>query len=77
MPFHATATGFPPIKYVEGNLGAVGTNPVILYDDDWNVVGSEQAQFLTDVLDDSDCNTPECLTSANWSDTLELFTDQP
>jgi len=77
MPFHATATWFPPIKYVEGNLGAVGTNPVILYDDDWNVVGSEQAQFLTDVLDDSDCNTPEGLTSANWSDTLELFTDQP
>jgi len=53
MPFHATATGFPPIKYVEGNLGAVGTNPVILYDDDWNVVGSEQAQFLTDVLDET------------------------
>ena len=49
MPFHATATGFPPIKYVEGNLGAVGTNPVILYGDDWNVVRSEQAQFLTDV----------------------------
>ena len=77
MPLHATATGFPPIKYVEGNLGAVGTSPILLYDDDWNVVGSEQAQFLTDVLDDSDCNTPEGITRANWSDTLELFTDQP
>ena len=30
MPFHATATGFPPIKYVEGNIGAVGTNPVMV-----------------------------------------------
>ena len=73
MPFHATATGFPPIKYAEGTIGAVGTAPVVLYDADGNVVGSEQAQFLTDVLDDLGCNTPEGLTRANWSDTLELF----
>jgi len=73
MPFLATATGFPPIKYAEGTIGAVGTAPVVMYDADGNVVGSEQAQFLTDVLDDSDCNTPEGLTRANWSDTLELF----
>jgi hypothetical protein len=72
-PFLATATGFPPIKYAEGTIGAVGTAPVVMYDADGNVVGSEQAQFLTDVLDDSDCNTPEGLTRANWSDTLELF----
>ena len=73
MPFLATATGFPPIRYAEGTIGAVGTAPVVMYDADGNVVGSEQAQFLTDVLDDSDCNTPEGLTRANWSDTLELF----
>ncbi len=65
-PFRATATGFPPIRYAD-------TAPVVMYDADGNVVGSEQAQFLTDVLDDSDCNTPEGLTRANWSDTLELF----
>ena len=72
-PFLATATGFPPIRYAEGTFGAVGTAPVVMYDADGNVVGSEQAQFLTDVLDDSACNTPEGLTRANWSDTLELF----
>ena len=73
MPFLATATGFPPIRYAEGTIGAVGTAPVVMYDADGNVVGSEQAQFLTDLLDDTDCNTPEGLTRANWSDTLELF----
>jgi len=72
-PFLATATGFPPIRYAEGTFGAVGTAPVVMYDADGNVVGSEQAQFLTDVLNDTDCNTPEGLTRANWSDTLELF----
>ena len=72
-PFLATAMGFPPIRYAEGTFGAVGTAPVVMYDADGNVVGSEQAQFLTDVLDDSACNTPEGLTRANWSDTLELF----
>src|SRR5439155_1715096 len=25
MPLHATATGFPPIAYVEGTIGVVGT----------------------------------------------------
>jgi hypothetical protein len=73
MPLHATATGFPPIAYVEGTIGVVGTAPIVLYDRDGNVVGSEQAQFLTDILNDSDCNTPEGLTRAYWSDTLELF----
>ena len=72
-PFLATATGFPPIRYAEGTFGAVGTAPVVMYDADGNVVGSEQSQFLTDVLNDTDCNTPEGLTRANWSDTLELF----
>jgi len=61
------------LEYAEGTIGAVGTAPVVMYDADSNVVGSAQAQFLTDVLDDSDCNTPEGLTRANWSDTLELF----
>ena len=27
-------------------------------------------------LNDWDCNTPEGLTRANWSDTLELFPGQ-
>jgi hypothetical protein len=78
MPFHATATGFPPIRYAEGSVGPLGTAPVVLYDSDGNAVGSEQAQFLTATVDHggqpvSDCNRPEGLTRAYWSDTLELY----
>jgi hypothetical protein len=77
-PFHATATGFPPIRYAEASFGPAGTAPVVLYDGDHNVVGSEQAQFLTGALNGNDplftdCNTPEGLTRAYWSDTVELF----
>ena len=42
------------------------------------MVGSEQAQFLTSAVNESDpayldCNSPQGLTFANWSDTVELF----
>jgi hypothetical protein len=78
-PLHAKAMGFPPIKRVEALPGALGSQPVLLYDEHDNLVGSEQAQFLTAAATDPTdpgymaCNTPEGLTSANWSDTLELF----
>jgi hypothetical protein len=80
--FVATATGFPPIERAVGTIGPLGTHvPVVLYDVDGNVVGSEQAQFLTGLFVDTpresdpveDCNSPEGLTRAYWSDTLELF----
>lgn len=82
MPFQATATGFLPIRYAEGSVGPLGTAPVVLYDSDRNPVGSEQAQFLTAALDQGDqllsnCNSPEGLTSATWSDTLELYGSSP
>jgi hypothetical protein len=81
-PFHATATGFPPIRYAEASFGPLGTAPVVLYDGDHNAVGSEQAQFLTGTLnrDDplfTDCNAPGGLARAYWSDTLELFGSRP
>jgi hypothetical protein len=79
-PLHAKATGFPPIKRVEAPYpGVAGSQAVLLYDSHDNLVGSEQAQFLTAAATDPNdpgymaCNTPEGLTSANWSDTLELF----
>ena len=55
-----------------------GSQPVLLYDEHGDVVGSEQAQFLTSATDPNDpaymdCGTPEGLTTAYWSDTLELF----
>jgi hypothetical protein len=78
-PFHAKAVGLPPVTRAEAGPGVLGTAaPVLLYDADGNVVGSEQAQFLTAAPDQNrsalaDCNTPEGLTRAMWSDTVELF----
>ena len=77
-PFHAKATGLPPVKWAEAQAGVAGSQPVLLYDADGNVVGSEQAQFLTTVVNQSDpaymsCGTAEGLTRATWSDTVELF----
>ena len=72
------ATGLPPVVRAESQPGIAGTAPVLLYDADGNVVGSEQAQFLTTLGNESDpaylnCGTPQRLTEAFWSDTLELF----
>jgi hypothetical protein len=79
-PLHAKATGFPPIKQVEAPYpGVAGSTAVLLYDAHGNLVGTEQAEFLTAAATDpndpgyTSCNTPEGLTRANWSDTLELF----
>jgi hypothetical protein len=82
MPFHARAMGLPPIRRAEAMTGVAGTQPVLLYDGDGNVVGSEQAQFLSGAATAEsfppfmDCSTPEGLTRAIWSDTIELFADQ-
>lgn len=78
-PFHAKATGLPPVKTAEGGPGVAGSGPVLLYDAQGKVVGSEQAQFLTAAAADPNdpgytaCNTPQGLTHANWSDTIEIF----
>ena len=77
-PFHANATGLPPVVRAESQPGIAGSAPVLLYDADGNVVGSEQAQSLTTLANESDpgylsCGTPQGLTEAVWSDTVELF----
>jgi hypothetical protein len=77
-PFRAKAQGLPQVAWAEGSIGIAGTAPVLLYDSDGNVVGSEQAQFLSEAFKQSesafwDCGTPEGLTRANWSDTVELL----
>jgi hypothetical protein len=77
-PIHAKAVGLPPVTRVESQPGLAGTAPVLLYDAHGNVVGSEQAQFLTTIANESDpgylnCGTPQGLTEAFWSDTVELF----
>ena len=66
-------------RFAEAGAGVAGSQPVLLYDAHGNVVGSEQAQFLTAAATDPNdpgytaCGTPEGLTVANWSDTVELF----
>jgi len=76
--FHAKVTGLPHVVRVEGQPGVAGTALALLYDADGNVVGSDQAQFLTTVANESDpgfmsCGTPQGLTEGFWSDTVELF----
>jgi len=76
--FHAKVTGLPRVVRVEGQPGVAGTALALLYDADGNVVGSDQAQFLTTVANESDpgfmsCGTPQGLTEGFWSDTVELF----
>jgi len=77
-PFHAKATGLPPVVRAESGPSLAGTAPVLLYGAHGNVVGSEQAQVLTTLANESDplyldCGTPQGLTEAFWSDTVELF----
>jgi hypothetical protein len=67
------------LKRAEAQVGTAGSQPVLLYDAHGNVVGSEQAQFLTAAATDPNdpgylsCGMSEGLTTANWSDTVELF----
>jgi hypothetical protein len=80
-PFHAKAAGLPPVKWAQAQAGVAGSQPVLLYDADGNVVGSEQAQFLTTAVNQSDpaymsCGAAEGLTRATWSDTVELFANR-
>src|SRR5881275_3434335 len=58
--FHAKATGLPPVTRVEGQPSIAGTGPVLLYDAHGNVVGSEQAQFLTTLTNESDPGYLNC-----------------
>jgi hypothetical protein len=80
-PFDASAEGFPPIHRAVSSYGVAGSAPVRLYDARGDVIGSEQAQFLTSGANANDpayadCGKPGGLTRATWSDTLELHTDE-
>ena len=77
MGWHARGAGWD-VHDRPRQPGLAGTSPVLLYDASGNVVGSEQAQFLTTLVNESDpgymsCGTPRGLTEATWSDTVELF----
>lgn len=77
-PFIASAEGFPPIHRAVSSYGVGGSAPVRLYDAQGNVIGSEQAQFLTSAANSTDpaytdCGKPGGLSRATWSDTVELY----
>ena len=59
------------MRYFVGN-SVLGVAPARLYDEDGNLVGSENAQFLNGA-NPPDCLTPEGLTSTKFSSVIELF----
>jgi hypothetical protein len=71
VSFEGIAKGLPGVARFAGVSGA-GVAPARLYDKAGNVVGSENAQFLTgsSVMD---CNTPAGMTRNNFSSVIELF----
>lgn len=71
VSFEGVATGLPGVARFAGvSLG--GFAPARLYDKHGNVVGSENAQFLTGA-DVSDCATPEGMTGNRFSSVIVLF----
>jgi hypothetical protein len=71
ISFHGTAKGLPSVVRFAG-VSALGLAPARLYDKDGDVVGSENAQFLTGAPV-TDCNTPEGFTGGKFSSVIELF----
>jgi hypothetical protein len=71
VTFEGTTNGLPGVARFAG-VSIGGVAPARLYDRAGNVVGSENAQFLTG-SDVSACNTPEGMTGNNFSSVIELF----
>jgi len=70
VTFHGRARGLPGVARFAG-VSVGGFAPARLYDEDGNVVGSENAQFLTGA-DIADCNTPEGMTGNHFSSVVTL-----
>src|SRR4051794_27493523 len=71
ITFQGAAIGLPGVARFAG-FSASGIAPARLYDRDGNIVGSENAQFLTNAPF-SACNEPGGLTQVNFSSVIELF----
>jgi hypothetical protein len=72
ITFHAKVFGLPGVTDVAGTAVA-GLGPARLYDRDGNVVGSENAQFVSDPDVVSECNSPGGLTQNPFSSVVVLF----
>jgi hypothetical protein len=71
ISFQGIAKGLPGIVRFAGD-SVVGIAPARLYDKEGNVVGSENAQFLTGAPV-TDCDTPEGFTHGNFSSVIEIL----
>jgi len=74
VTFHGRARGIRGVARFAG-ASAAGVAPARLYDKRGNVVGSENAQFLTG-SDVAACNTPEGMTGNHFSSVIVLFGDR-
>jgi hypothetical protein len=71
ISFHGVAKGLPGVARFAG-VSIGGVAPARLYDRAGHVVGSENAQFLTNAPF-SECMTPEGLERNNFSSVIELL----
>ena len=71
ITFHGVARGLPGVVRFAGTSVA-GVAPARLYDRAGNVVGSENAQFLTNAPF-TECLTPQGLERNNFSSVIVLF----
>ena len=71
ISFEGIARGLPGVRRFAGQSVA-GVAPARLYDRHGNVVGSENAQFLTN-SNFTDCSTPAGLTRVQFSSVIELW----
>jgi hypothetical protein len=69
--FQGRAIGLPGVARFVGT-SAVGVAPARLYDRRGKLVGSENAQFLTN-SNLTDCSTPQGLTHVRFSSVIRLF----
>jgi hypothetical protein len=69
--FEGRVTGLPGVARFVGT-SAMGAAPARLYDGRGKLVGSENAQFLTN-SNLTDCSTPQGLRRVRFSSVVELF----
>jgi len=70
LSFHGTAKGLPGVARFAG-VSVGGFAPARLYDKAGNVVGSENAEFLTGA-DVMDCYTPEGMTGNHFTSVIVI-----
>jgi hypothetical protein len=71
IAFEGRASGLPGVRWFVGS-SELGVAPARLYDGRGRLVGSENAQFLTN-SNLTDCSTPHGLTRVRFSSVIRLL----